>query len=674
MAPEIDMDLLWMVTAVFAGLAACYLILIFTARNRSRSRMRDMRSRKQALAPMISRFLFFNQETDVEQREEYIRMKIEIRELLKDPLDREVITEVLMDLRLDVAGEAGEVLLKLYQDLGLETDAYAMLRSWRWERISRGLVFLTEMHVESAYPFITRFINDRRSVIRKQAQLAAVSLREEGLAYFMDTARYGISEWQQLKLLEILRHREVYDPPRFSNWLLSENKDVVLFALRLIRHYNQTDAEAAIIRLLRHRNPGVKIAAVDCIREFRFASASDALKSAFLRASEPVRLHIIDALAVLGNPGDFNFIEKHSRQDTSFVIRAKAKAALNQLVPGSVLPSADLEDAEPDSNVLQEATDIGDLPNPAAPLQTETGSEAKEETASGEAEIPAISLPAADYAAIAIPEEHNLPEAESAPTAPWFRPEEDEALFDICFLQELSDILTGNSLSEDREAQAERAAFVPLVRAEPLGNVSHMSWLRDIGVTDAEWITGSDPELPPGKEEPEPASDPDFAAASAIAKVRTEPEPEVDPDFGIEGTPWSGVLPATDPAPEAAGCFSIVREMFRERDTESRLILLDTLPAVAERKELEFLRTLQQDPEPRVAFKSRQIVRTIERKLEAAGDMHTASAEETRKADPAPERGAVSAPLLFEPHFDGEAGGPLPTDRITENPKTEGNE
>ncbi|MDO6782355.1 hypothetical protein, partial [Marinovum sp. 1_MG-2023] len=85
------------------------------------------------------------------------------------------------------------------------------------------------------YEQITRFVNGSRGVIRKQSVIAIVSLKDEGINYFLDTTQHKISEWQQLKLLEILQNKKNYNPPRFKNWLFSKNTDTVLFALRLVK-------------------------------------------------------------------------------------------------------------------------------------------------------------------------------------------------------------------------------------------------------------------------------------------------------------------------------------------------------------------------------------------------------------------------------------------------------
>jgi len=191
--PRIHTDLLWDLGILFGGITALYFLLVLLFRYRIAGRRRQVHLRKRELAPMITKFLFFRQDIDLNEREAYIRMKIEIRDQLKNPLNREVLTEVLMDLRQDVTGEARTRLLSLYQDLGLHLDAFQKLKSVRWEKVSMGILELTEMRVDQAYHIVKKRINDKRSVIRKQAQLAVVNLREEGIRYVLDTARHPIS-------------------------------------------------------------------------------------------------------------------------------------------------------------------------------------------------------------------------------------------------------------------------------------------------------------------------------------------------------------------------------------------------------------------------------------------------------------------------------------------------
>ena len=103
---------------------------------------------------MISAFLFHESEDSKEEKRNYVELKITIRELLKEALNKQVIAEVLVDLQKDVSGESRTRVYRLYQELELHIEAIKKLDSWRWEIVSKGILELTQMRVTSSYGFI----------------------------------------------------------------------------------------------------------------------------------------------------------------------------------------------------------------------------------------------------------------------------------------------------------------------------------------------------------------------------------------------------------------------------------------------------------------------------------------------------------------------------------------
>ena len=649
-APKISPELLWDLVWLFAGLGGVYLLLIFKMRNRISARREAVKLQKRELAPMISNFLFYQHEAEDEDRESYIRMKIEIRELLKVPLNREVMTEILMDLRMDVSGEARERLFQLFQDLGLDRDSFRKLESWRWERVSQGIVELTEMHVEKAYPFIRKFVNDRRGVIRKQAQLATVMLREEGIAYFLDTARYRISEWQQLKLLEILRQREAFNPPRFRAWLTSENRDVVLFALRLIRYYRQNDAELALVTLLRHRSQVVRAAALECIREFRFQSALEPMKALFAASNEELKLLILDTLGLIATEAELGFLESVASADGNFVVRSKARAVMNLLKPDSALPMVGPH------AIAKPGVDAGPGPEtPASVIQTETTDDAgawkqADEELSAVFREPMATGPVeaeTDSSGFTPVEGEVIRMTETGATAP--DEQEDEAVFDVCFLEELEDILSELNGSGEEEAVLP-LDFLPLVTEASEPAEADPENYKELEVR-AEWVaphwaghrysssgiseagTGSDrlnteflPWVVSGPDFPEPPDNEPSTEPMMSDTANSKPEGFSlfwEPLFELDGVsqpaapsgPESYFHEPAGPPEEGSARFSIFREFFREYDTESRLLLLEHIAEVGEEKEWEFLCELLQDPEPVIRVRAGQMLKVLGQKL-----------------------------------------------------------
>ena len=303
-----------------------------------------VRQRKSELSPMISEFLFYEENAQKEEKRNYVALKIEIRELIKNDFNRKVLTEILLDLQKDVSGDTQKRLFSIYHDLGLHKDAFEKLKSTRWQVVSKGILELTNMRVAESYIFITKFINDKRTTIRKQAEIATVTLKPEGIAYFLDTTKYRISEWQQLKLLDAMRKLEDFNPPRFKLWLTSKNKHVVLFALRLVKYYNQNDCNASLIELAKHKNNQIREEAIKCIKEFNVVGALDVLKLIFWKSNTVVKISVLDAIAYLGSESDIEFLKMVEKKEFNFSVKSKALSAINVISPESIMPTEGLQD------------------------------------------------------------------------------------------------------------------------------------------------------------------------------------------------------------------------------------------------------------------------------------------------------------------------------------------
>ncbi len=359
-APKIPTDLLWGLSAFFGVLALVYLISVFVFRNKISKETRLVREKKKELSPIISEFLFYDEKGDKIEKINYIGLKVEIRELIKDDFDRKVLTEIVMDLRKDVSGTTRQELFHIYKDLELHKDAYKKLKSWRWELVSKGIYELTQMNVTESYGLITRFINDKRGTIRKQAEIATVSLKEDGISYFLDNTKYKISEWQQLKLMDVVRNKENFIPPAFRLWLTSKNNYVVLFSLRLIKYYNQNDSHASLIELVKHKNNHIKREAIQCITAFHITDAIPVLKMVFRKCTTDVKMTILEALGELGSKEEIDFLKQVEITDKDFTVRNKAVRAINTISPEVILPTKDIAEASAWEETVMEEPHVAD--------------------------------------------------------------------------------------------------------------------------------------------------------------------------------------------------------------------------------------------------------------------------------------------------------------------------
>ena len=674
-APKIPTDLLWDLTIVFSGLGFLLFVFVFIFRNRLSNKALKVASQKKILAPMISNFLFYETDATKGVNYEYINLKVEIRELLKIPFNRLVLTEILLDLHNVLSGDSRTRIFKLYQDLELHLDAFKKLRSWRWELVSKGILELTQMKVLAAYGFIKKFINDKRGVVRKQAQIATVTLKHEGISYFLDTTRYGISEWQQLKLLDVLKNFDDFTPPRFKAWLTSANRDVVLFALRLIRHYNQTDANKALIELLKHKNDQIKSEAIQCIKDFGVFEALNMLKSVFGKCNVDIKLQILDAISSLGKEEDLEFLESIKRRESNFLVKSKAISSINVIKPDTYVPTEGIDKDIPTNNFEN--------------YEQESSAQSPEAMRNKE-------LQQDDRMSFSEKNEN------SSSIQDYLNPEfEDEIIFDLCFMEELEDILSDYK-EEDKDEEYLPLDFLPVVSEEDelkasqasnsnknsgiesdekleeesfrveleaiLANIrSHEEIIPDENKEDTELeflpvVVGIDMEenieevselqeedilsLEVFSEEvvienkafllqnkshevellpKEEMDDSEISDQKSPDRMTTKTEAEDfdsstctnsnnDPQSNNDAADSCADVEHPDNIPEFKG-FSIFQELFRTCDNESKLILLDEILAVGDEKEVHFLKTLLNDSDKKVRIKAEIILNELQAHL-----------------------------------------------------------
>lgn len=676
--PKIQTDLLWDLTFAFSALGLLYFFFIFYYKRRIRLKSELIAERKKDVAPMISTFLFHETEDSKEEKRNYVELKIAIRELLKDTRNKEVIAEVLLDLQKDVSGDARKRVYRLYKELELHLEAIKKLDSWRWEIVSKGILELTQMKVTSSYGFIKKFINDKRGIIRKQAQISAVTLTHEGINFFLDTTRYKISEWQQLKLLEVLQNLEGFSPPSFKVWLTSNNRDVVLFSLRLIKHYHQIDAGIAIVPLVKHKNDQVKAEAIFCLKEFRVKEAKETLKDIFSNCKTDIKIMILDFLAVLGEKKDLFFLENIEKRETNFIVKNKIHSVLNVIQPGTIVPTSEI-DKNLDQRQERKAQ-IKPIPTNTLVMEEDNPLPPKESSDSfGKEQHNSLD---------------NILDAEN----------EDEEIFNLCFKEELEDIL--NELEEESEFTAILPLdFLPVVTENneflvedkaptieekdldiDLGNTLNDEFqevefqlqledlldglkkedIDDVDINNIDVVEASFLPLVTNDEiehtaeqidsdkisineivvfhEPVEYEEDYFEMYRELLKVEWMPVEESSLPSLDKPIDWNGITQSSAPVetqptltnntetmtanvkpkplnclPEeekTMNCFSIFAEMFRDSDKESKLILLDEILAIGEEKELEFLNIVKTDKEKSVRVKAEKIYTQLAKNLE----------------------------------------------------------
>ncbi|GAA4280519.1 HEAT repeat domain-containing protein [Gaetbulibacter aestuarii] len=224
---------------------------------------------------------------------------------------RRIIVKILYNLLSEVSGEMSDIIKKFYFRTGLYKYALFKLKSKKWEVIGKGIEQLTRFKIIEAHQRVKPFLNHPRDEVRKEAHIYMVSLFGfEGLS-FLNTIEEPMSEWAQIEILETLQEIESQEFCDIKLWLKSNNRSVVLFALKLAKIYNQFEVNETLMELLSHPDKDIRVQTIEVLTHLYGIEAKEMLKANFNDLSLEEQISFFKLLEKLVMPNDEPFVEKH---------------------------------------------------------------------------------------------------------------------------------------------------------------------------------------------------------------------------------------------------------------------------------------------------------------------------------------------------------------------------
>jgi hypothetical protein len=235
----------------------------------------------------------------------------DIKPLLYRRFARKALLTELIRLKSDLSGQSGNNLIKLYTELQLDRLSAYDMRNGRWYVKAKGIQELAVMEQVSYVDEIYPLANHRHPMVRMEAQIALVCLQQyEGLSFF-ENLKYPLTEWHQIKLLQLLANHPIPSETIVNSWLNSPNPSVVQFALKLIAEQHATQFQNEVIARLSHPNNAVRNQAIACLGEIPSAPAATALRTHYSSESSKVlQLTILSGLMKTGTAGELPFLQE----------------------------------------------------------------------------------------------------------------------------------------------------------------------------------------------------------------------------------------------------------------------------------------------------------------------------------------------------------------------------
>jgi hypothetical protein len=242
---------------------------------------------------------------------------------------RQVIIDILIQYRKNFRGEVGELLKKLYVDMGLSKDSFDKLKSLRWEKKIRSVMELTQMDIQISDVTILPLTNSSNPSLRAAARNAYIQLSKNEPFKFFDIATEPILPWDQLELFKIITTTKDIAIPNFSRWVsYSTNKSVVSFCLKLIAHYDQQSAIPAVMDLLANKDHYFRADAINCLGKLSAELAEEKLVRIYNTQPLNCQIEILKALGRIASGKHLDFLKQEFLYSSNFDIRMNAARSI----------------------------------------------------------------------------------------------------------------------------------------------------------------------------------------------------------------------------------------------------------------------------------------------------------------------------------------------------------
>jgi len=258
---------------------------------------------------------------------------------LKNSFHREVIKEEIIHLHDNFTGETAERLEEIFMRLNFHFDSIAKLRNKRWYVVAKGMRELALMNIRQALPEISRFVNSDNELLRMEARVSVMKLSEKDPLSFLNNETTHLSDWDTANIHSMLTKMPEKMIPDFSQWLDSNNKDVVLFCVRMIGAFRQQGSVNRLLELLKSDDQTIRMATVKALRYLNAAVAEEPVMAIYAKEGLPVQVEILKTLETVGSQVSAPFLERILRQpleDYPLMIQA-VRALLSLGKPGEMI-------------------------------------------------------------------------------------------------------------------------------------------------------------------------------------------------------------------------------------------------------------------------------------------------------------------------------------------------
>lgn len=200
----------------------------------------------------------------------------------------------------------------------------------------KTLNLIKELEIKSADNTLLPFAFSRNSSIRKEARLSHLILSENNPYRFFEETKDEITHWDSIELIKLLE--KINSKGKLENlgrWLVNtENKSLLIFLIKAIGHFKQTEAKDFLIEKMSDKDPEIRSVAINCLGNLKVKEVEPLLIKSFKNEVSSCQKAIVKALENLDTGKSLAFLEESFNTITEEKLRTSIANSIFQYKKG----------------------------------------------------------------------------------------------------------------------------------------------------------------------------------------------------------------------------------------------------------------------------------------------------------------------------------------------------
>lgn len=229
------------------------LFILFIVYTRYRKSVIEVKRKtiEKKLSGLINEYLFLDEyeEQPTENFKNYLQQQ---------SLAKEVAIEQFLIFTENFRGDYIERLRLLFEKVGLADYLFHILKKGFWAEKVKAVYVLSELNIKKRDDLIFPLLLSDHPKLKAHAILYFVKTADNKPLSFLGHLQDDLSLWEQIHIEHILRYNYQGEMPNFSLYLKHRLETVRIFAVRMIRLFNQFESTKALIPMLKEEESEVK--------------------------------------------------------------------------------------------------------------------------------------------------------------------------------------------------------------------------------------------------------------------------------------------------------------------------------------------------------------------------------------------------------------------------------